>query len=59
MELLFAVSGQTPVLCVLQEYPEWHFLSLLSLFKVEMDCKAERGFGCLLPPPPLGVWVPD
>ena len=48
MELLSSVSGQTRVLCVLQECAEWHFSNLLCLVRVGMDCKLEQG----------GGWVP-
>lgn len=51
MELFSSVSGQTRVLCVAGMCGEWHFLSLLCLVRMEMDCKLERGVGTTATPP--------
>lgn len=44
MELLFSVSGQTPVLCVLPEYGGWHS-GASPVFREEGDCQSEWGLG--------------
>lgn len=38
-------------LCVAGMCREWHFLSLLCLVRMEMDCKLEREVGTTATPP--------